>query len=396
MKTTLKTFSKQWGKPAFRLSLYLFAFFIIWSCSSDQEELFPEESQITGSIEPNQDVEFLSSRSNFYSSYSLSISQLSSFQSTLCSRIDLSGLQIENGRFVFRSMESLQRIMSQLEDVNQKFEDELENKIDVLLTEAKNDASIVRHYESSLITLEGNLDEEIVNGIEELLWNDGIFAHSMQECIDQKMPISTLWRKVKTLSDAWLVKATDEVDIDLSRDPADDYIDDDLMRLLLDENASIMLGDEVHTFIPDPLTDSKSVENASTWSSNCRTWKRASKTGNNGSRKLKVRVSVRNFGFYKTLKAKIKGWKRRRGKWRRRRFTKTLNMGGNAIIHRASLSNNCDPVFTTFINLSKTRRRKSFKITRTWWGGDWYVAAVKNQFSGIGNVGSLNVSAVIK
>ncbi|WP_340064336.1 hypothetical protein [Ascidiimonas aurantiaca] len=396
MKITLKTFSKQWGKPVSLMTLYLLALFLIWSCSNDQEEPTFEENRFTGSIEPDPDVKFLSSRPGFYSSYSLSLSQLSSFQSTLCNRVDLSGLRIDNGRLVFRSVEDLQNIMSQLEDVNQKFENELEKQIDVLLTDAKNDASIVRHYESSLITLDSNLDEEIVNGIEELLWSDGMFAHNMQECIDQKIPISTLWRKVKTLSDTWLARATDEIDIDLSKDPADDYIDDDLMRLLLDENASVVLGNEVHTFIPDALTDSKSVNNVSTWSSNCRTWKRASKTGNNGSRKLKVRVSVRNFVFYKTLKANIKGWKRRRGKWRKRRFTKTLNMGGNAIIHRASLSNNCDPVFTTFINLSETRRRKSFKITRTWWGGDWYVAAVKNQFSGIGNVGSLNVSATIQ
>ncbi|WP_340201271.1 hypothetical protein [Ascidiimonas sp. W6] len=373
----------------------LFVLIAIYSCSKDSVESTNEESTSINEVtarESNSDVTFLSGQKTFYSSYASSVSELRSLQSSLCSLIDLSGINSERGYLVFPDERSMQSLYEAIEDVDRRFQDTVEARLEELLVEAKKNPSIVNYYTLEA-AISNDVDEEILNGIEELMWNDGVFAENIQQCVSDRMPIPTLWNKVKTLSDNWLAASGE--DLDVSKDPSNFYIDDEIASLFLNEDSQASILGKVETFTEDVEINSNNGGSFLSRANGCRTWRKEVETGNNGSRRLRVVAKVRNYVAYKIIKSKITGWKRRRGRWKKRRFTKTLFMGGIAIAHRASLDENCDPAFSFNISLSETKKKKSFRISRTWWGPDWYVAVCRDQFGAVGNVGSLNVTAII-
>jgi hypothetical protein len=366
--------------------LMVFLIALLWqSCTTDlsenDSENFEKSAFRNFDNNENLDVEFLSSQREFHQQYLQILDRLRSAQITYCNQMDVSSLIVERGVLIFDTQESFQQPYERVESLDTAFQNLFEEKIEELLQIARSYPNIVRFYEN---------EEEIINGIEELLWSEGMYDHNVQQCISDRMPIQTLWQKTKDLSDEWLANTRD--DLDLTLDPANFYVDDEHIQLFLNSDSKINLLGQSHTFREEVEIN---TTNQSSESNGCRTWKKEVQTGDNGSRKLKVKAKVRNYVVVKKIKAKIVGWKKRRGKWKKRRFTKTLFMGGNVIAHTANLQDNCDPVFAINVSLNKTKKKKKFSISRHWWGPNWYVGACRNQFGAVGSVGSLTVRAII-
>lgn len=366
------------------LAVLLFA-----RCEQDQDavEVIPE-----GDLLRIAQVEAINSPlleyPDFKEAYMAASAQLKSKRSELTSQIDLSRLRHAEGMLLFPKGDEFRTVFEQVESTDSVWQENYDSQIEALLSVAVSNREITQQFKS---------EEDIENEIEDILEADKINDYDIQQDVSNKMPISTLWNKVKILDEEWLNSAGE--DLDLSKDPSDRYVDDEHMQLFLNEQSAINLLDTARYFEEEVEVNRSTADNVGGRTDNvgagCRTWRKSVNDGNNGSRKLKVKVKVRNYVVVKKLKAKIVGWKRKGGKWKRRRFSKTLYMFGNAVIHSASLSDPCDPVFAQVIDLNKTKKRRSFGISRHWWDLDWYVGACRNNFSGAGNVGSLWVYTTI-
>ncbi|MEL6560176.1 MAG: hypothetical protein AAFQ94_18450 [Bacteroidota bacterium] len=370
--------------------LYLSLVILLFArCEQEQDavEVTPEEDLLRiAQVEAINSV--LLDYPDFKNAYITASAQLKSKRGELTGQIDLSRLRHAKGMLLFPKGNEFRTAYEQVESTDSVWQENYDSQIEVLLRVAKSNREITQQFKS---------EEDIENEIEDILEADKINDFDIQQDVSDKMPINTLWKKVKKLDEEWLNNAGE--DLDLSKDPNDRYVDDEHMQLFLNEESAVSLLDTARYFEEDVQVNRSTKDNVGGRTENvgagCRTWRKSVNDGNNGSRKLKVKVKVRNYVVVKKLKAKIVGWKRKGGKWKRRRFSKTLYMFGNAVIHSASLSDPCDPVFAQAISLSKSKKRRSFSLSRHWWGPTWYVGACRNNFSGAGNVGSLWVYTTI-
>lgn len=366
---------------------FVTVFFMRCEQGQDLSEITPDEDLLrTAEISSIQSP--LLEYTDFRNAYTSASAQLKSTRANLTSQIDLSGLRSSEGMLLFPKGDQFRTAYEQVESTDSIWMETFDGQIDALLRVATANKEIMQRFES---------EEDVENEIEDILEADKINDFDIQQDISNKMPINTLWSKVKVLDEEWLNNSGE--DLDLSKDPSDRFVDDEHMQLFLNEGSAINLLDTARYFEEDMTVNRSTEENVGGRTENvgagCRTWRKSVNDGNNGSRKLKVKVKVRSYVVVKKLKAKIVGWKRKNGKWKRRRFSKTLYMFGNAVIHSANLQDPCDPVFATAISLNKTKKRRSFGISRHWWGLNWYVGACRNNFSAGGNVGSLWVYTTI-
>lgn len=371
--------------------IYLPIFMLLfWQCGQDETtEITPENeaNKVLQAPGPNSP---LLTNSSFSNAYQNAKQQLVNARSELASQVDVRRLRTKGGMLVFPTVDSFRSIYEKVESVDSVWLETYDAQIEALLRTALRSKEILSQFKD---------EEDLENEIEDLLEADRINDFDVQQDIANRMPISTLWNRVKAIDDQWLAANEDEVDIDLSSNPTNQMITDDYMSIFLNDRSSINLLDTARNFaesVSKGNTKGRGLERTATIGQGCRTFRKSFNDGNNGSRKLKVVAKVRNWVVVKKLQTRIVGWKRRRGKWKRRRFSKTLVMFGNAIIHSAQLDDKCDPVFAVNTFLDKTRKRKSFSIRRRRWGLNQYIGACRNSFSAGGGVGNLVVTTTIE
>ncbi|MGB3465552.1 MAG: hypothetical protein WBA74_09790, partial [Cyclobacteriaceae bacterium] len=111
-----------------------------------------------------------------------------------------------------------------------------------------------------------------------------------------------------------------------------------------------------------------------------------------GNRKLKVSLAVRDYFLYHYVSAKVTGYARRRGSWKKRRFHKNLTIAGNMWNNYDNQNTRCNPDNMIYHTESTSGSRKKIKIKITKWNyGE--LSLEENGFNATGSVGSLTVIA---
>ncbi len=295
---------------------------------------------------------------------------------------DLKGLQNSGGELYFRSEDDFRSAYEMIESADENWNNSYEIAIDNLREYVLNNADLKKSF--------GN-EEEIDNELEDLLEKDQISDVSLQEAIARKLPFNPLWAKVKSLEDQWLANSGDE--LDFSKDPTNDYLDDPIMQLLLNESSRLNVAGVSSKYV-DEVINHKSSGRSTRNSGQCVKHKRVVKYGNNGDKSLKVSIAIRNYGFVKWTVAKVTGYKKRRRRWKKRRFHKELQMVGNMILHHDTQGTICNPDRLVVQNKRKSSSRKKFNIKVTKWN-NWIMRLCDDQFDAIGTVDGLTVVAPI-
>lgn len=360
---------------------------LLFQCQS--ETAMEEEIQVQKSIEGIGIITFpdspLLEDPNFSSVFNQTIDHLRRQRGVITSGLITGELQSQNGLISFRNDTEFQNTYENVKLKDEEWQDLYDHNIADLLEVASRNREVTSQFED---------EEDIENEIEDLLESYGFYDYDIQKSVTDDLGEGNLWTMVHDLEEQWLNNSG--VELDMESDPTENYVDDEIMQVLLNEQSQLQIGTEMAVFDGENIVLGASKSQLNTrGSGGCTTWKSETKYGSSGSRRLKVKVKVRNYWTHKSLKAKIKGYKRRRGKWRTRRFSKTLYMYGDAIIHNANLQNKCDPAFRREIDLSESKRRRSYSIIRNWWGTGQYVGACKGRFHATGAVGSLNVTATL-
>lgn len=379
----MKILKNKFNQSLKKVSLLLLFTIGFYSCSPDvisTETQSTEEKLLPTKVSDNNDITFLMSQENFFITFLETLKTIEETQYEICNNIDISSLNHQSDYLDFNDNISLKNFYDAIELSNRNFQDFFENKIDFLVSVAQQIDTISSFYNTD--------EEEIMNGIEELLWHFNMYDYNIQKCISDAMPIQTLWQEVKTLSDNWLANNQNNTDIYLNEDPSNLYEEDEILQLLLNTDSQIQIANEIETFA---LNDSKTNQPYGT----CLLFRQKETTVNSSSKKIRVTLKTKSILFPK-VKSKIEGWKRRNGQWKRRRFTKTLHMQGR-VYHGNSASGNTCPsnlFLEVYIGITVTKRKKTFRITRS--AGDiGFVGAYPYQLQATGFRGSLTTTTTL-
>ena len=370
-----------------KLLLLSITFLILFSCEDqvaiDEPVIEEEPGLATVDLGPR----FLMDQ-EFATLYSNTLTELRNKRNSLENSINLKSVQTSGNKLSFPTVSSFRTVFEQVENADEEWQNFLNAKIDFLLSHAVNNAVILQQFST---------DEEIEFALEDILEDDGFEDFDIQRNVASRMPVQPLWTTVRSLEEEWLRNAPN--DLDLATDPTEEYLDDDLMQLFLNQSSEIVLLGQRRVFEEDEVNqarsaDPKDVKERTTTATldGCVTWKRRTRYGDNGNRRLKVKVKVRNYIVSKSLKAKVVGYARKNGKWKRRRFQKVLNMSGDAVIHYAQ-GLGCSPFVVANISLLKSGRNRSLSITERRWGLDAYVGACTGRFAAFGDTENLSVAA---
>jgi len=363
---------------------------ILWSC--EEETLSVQEPAINNSgiisfTTENQSP--LRSHQEFMSYYNRVLSDLNKSKAELISDVNLKNIKKVEGMLAISNIEEFNQLYETLETKNENWQSLYDEKIDLLLDYASSKTEILKKLGSI---------EEIEYEIQDLLEEDDYFDYDFQKSIAQKMPMNTLWNKATTLEEQWLKNSGETLDLESA--PQNEFFGDDIMQLFLNESSKINVLGTVRDFTEENTTGKRSK--ALSRNGACVTHGRATAQGESGNKRIWVKVNVRNFFVVKTMKAKIKGYKKRGRRWKHRRFNKELFLRGYVIAHNTSgLDDNCDPIFREHVSVSKKKKKRTFsvKMPNYWIGNNRYIAACSGEFGASGyieNNRTVDAEAIIR
>lgn len=365
-------------KKISKVFLILFTCTLFFSCDNQDviEDVLVTDSSLARSSEISPDVEFLQSQTSFNTAVLLAIEEINSFFEQAQSKINIENIETEEGYLVFPNSESFQKVHQNIETVDEEYQVFLDEKYDMLLEIAIENTQILEFYESD--------HEEIINGIEDLMWHHNIHDYNLQQYVSLNLPINTLWSKVKLLTDQWLEESEEE--LNMENDPSDFYVDNEYLQLLLNENSNIKISGNLELY--DEVEGGVSSE-IQTRAQSCIT-RLDKRVAQSRRRKITVKVFVRDYGGYKEAGASIIGYKKRR-RWKRRRFGKNLVSAGY-VVYNAIF--NCETeVYAAKSRSSKRRRFRAIALRSYSQEHNLRVIPYMKRFGAAGNGGGVHISA---
>ncbi|WP_103072104.1 hypothetical protein [Aquimarina sediminis] len=307
----------------------------------------------------------------FYSAYSESLEKLNTKKEQFVQQIDLKNLKYKDGLVVIKNAEEFRPIYEQTAKVDSLWQKTYVDEVYVLVEIASNITELVEQVKD---------EDEISFYIQDLLERDKVGFYDLQKNVAQRMPIKTLWAKVRNESNEWLASLGEKPNWE--ENPDDRYPADIYARLFLNEENKINIMGEVRTFDTQKAISEVSEK---TQGAGCRTfWMTTEYTDNTGEPTcLRMRCYVNNFWIWKSYGVNAKGWIWSGGRWREWGFNKFLTQGGNIVTHRLNLTDQCDPRFSRNVNWSRRSTAVEFSISNTLWGPSVYLGACRGSFSGV-------------
>ncbi len=300
--------------------------------------------------------------------YNKSLDKLRSAREELTQKMNLKELGYRDGMLVLKTAEVVQPIYEQIVKTDSIWQKTYGDEVQGLTAVASGNEELTDEVE-----------DQFSFYIQDRLEEDHIGFYDLQENIATRMPIKTLWAKVRNETKRWL----DGLDKNPNwkENPDDRYAADTYARLFLNEESMIEILGEKRVF---DTQESISERAQKTQGAGCRTfWMTTEYTDNTGEPTcLRMRCYVNNFWIWKSYGVNAKGWIWSGGRWREWGFNKFLTQGGNIVTHGLRLNNPCDPRFSRNVNWSRRRTNVEFSISRTLWGPRIYLGACRGSFRG--------------
>ncbi|MGB3465129.1 MAG: hypothetical protein WBA74_07665, partial [Cyclobacteriaceae bacterium] len=208
-------------KKVFLLTLSAWLFF---QCTDENDpiaELSEEEAIAANFIA--QGTSPLKSDPGFMLYFSQVLTQLR----TQVPTVDLTNLTSSGGEITFATDSSFQALYGELEVSDESWKQAYDQAINLLLTNVNSNVSLRKLFPS---------EDEVVNDIEDLLEEEQVTDDSFKAYVASKMPVNTLYGKISTLEMQWLDNSG--TTLDFSADPTNDYSDDEILTLLLNESST--------------------------------------------------------------------------------------------------------------------------------------------------------------
>lgn len=321
----------------------------------------------------NRSTSLLLDYKRFSVAYSKAVDQLKIERERLSESADISSLQHKEGMLAINSEKEFRPVYESIVNADTLWQNVYENEINELVSIAKENGEILEYFGDG---------DEISWEIEDLLKADAIGFYDLQSNIAAKMPVNTLWAKVRNESIEWLDQQGESPNWE--KDPDNANALDAYGRLFVNEESSIIILGEVRYAEGEVSINNNTkgkTAGRTLGADGCRTFRMCTEfTDDNGSNTcLRTRVYVNNFWLWRSFGANGKGWVRRNGRWRERRFGKVLTMGGTFIAHRAGLAVACDPFFAQQSNRNRSSNAVEYSINETIWNA--YMGLCRNNFA---------------
>ena len=353
---------------------------VVASCQENPSFSELEDATLANRMTEEEEAAFLLSSSKFEPAYRKAVDRLNETRTQLTKGVEVERLKSADGMLVIQSAEEFRPIYDQVVKADTVWKNQYEAEIDALVKLVKADDKLAAGFEE---------EDEISWAIEDLLEADRVGYEDVMQNVSDRMPISTLWGQVKRDSDEWLASQEGVETPNWEQYPEEKYGIEPYSQLFVNNALTVNIQDtvrEVEAIVSVGKGDEQ-LEGRVLGANGCRTFRMRRAFGDNGTQngatRLRVRCYVNNFWIWKSYGVSCKGWIRRRGRWKARRYEKVLTQGGTIISHTASLQDPCDPVFAITVGWTKVRRHRSFSINRTLWGPDVYLGVCRQGFAGV-------------
>lgn len=340
------------------------------ACQEESDSVEPNFSQSkigTAELTSLKQPDLLDDK-RFASAYQESVKTLQAAKEEIVSSINIRSLEHQDGMIVVNSEKQFRPVYESVAYSDSVWQQQHGDEIDALIEVAFQNPEIADQFDK----------EEVSFMIEDLLEKDEIDYLDVQQGISDQLPIATLWQKIKSENDEWLANAGEKPNWE--ENPAEQYGIETYAQLFINQESQINILDTVRNIKGE--VSFESGEEAERGLAGCRTFRMCTEfTDNTGHPTcLRARVYINNFWLWRSFGSNAKGWRWINGRWRERRFQKTLTRGGFVIMHRAQLANPCDPAFAQWVGWTSVRNNVEFQINATVW--NTYAGACTNSFSG--------------
>ena len=371
-----------------KLSMLAGLLAIVASCQESPNLSEFEESEALARMTEEEQSTFLLSSSTFEPVYRDAVNRLYQSRDQIAGGVSVETLPTANGMLVIQSEEQFRPVYEQVVLADSVWNNQYEQEIAQLVQLVQNDQELSAGFAD---------EDEISWAIEDLLEDDQVDQEDVMQNVSDRMPINTLWNKVKQESDLWLASMEGVENPNWDEYPENQIAVGPYGRMFVNDAALVQVQDSV--IVAEGIVSfgkgDEYLQGRVDGNSGCRTFRVRTAYNNSASRLLRVRCYVNNFWLWKSFGVSCKGWKMRRRRWRARRFSKTLSRGGLVVIHSASLEDPCDPVFARNVGWTRTRSNVSFRIQNTFWGPSVYVGACRFQYAGVVSGGGVSVGVVM-
>lgn len=221
----------------------------------------------------------------------------------------------------------------------------------------------------------------------------------------------SLRSKIESLENDWLDKQGDG-DWNINEDPDNHFIEDETERSLLSSNSEVIIGKSKDEYVYYKRLDDfywievqkwdiKAIEQVSNniptnnpnviikdfrkeiteTNSECKTFVKEFRYHQNGSNRIKRKSKVINNDWwgYKKISALTVGYKKKRGKWKRRRTRITVGITDINGTSDGTLYQKCEKPFRKFKVKEKRRRRVKAKFSGARYQGASLIIGIQSQ-----------------
>ncbi len=306
---------------------------------------------------------------NFASAYYEAADYLATSRGELSNQVNLKSLNHRNGMLYITSEKEFRPVYEQVREKDSIWQTTYDDQIEQLIGIAQENPEFAKQYTYDELSIE----------IEDLFETDQIGFYDLQQSISDRMPINTLWSKIKQENDEWVINATQESNWE--ENPAEQYGIETYAQLFINAETAINILDTTrHITGVVSFEDEEQTEGRG--GAGCRTFRmRTEFTDNTGHPTcLRMRCYINNFWLWRSFGVNTKGWRWINGRWRERRFQKSLARGGFVVMHQLQLQNPCDPAFAQGVGWTTVRNNVEFSINSTIWNA--YAGACINNFGG--------------